>query len=226
MDVFRRRLGLEPSHAIADVGSGTGKLSELLLRNGNPVFGIEPNREMREAAEAVLREFPRFQSIDGSAESTGLDADSVDYVVAAQAFHWFRADEARTEFVRIGRPGSWTALVWNRRLESSSFLRAYEGLLHRFSLDYAAVDHRKRSDPGALRDFFGDGHQRATLPNAQLLDWAGLRGRVLSSSYAPLPGQPNHDAMFGELRRIFDTHQQDGRVTFEYETEVTWGRLA
>lgn len=226
MDVFRRRLGLEPSHAVADVGSGTGKLSELLLRNGNPVIGIEPNREMREAAEVALRDFPQFRSVAGSAESTGLDADSVDHVVAAQAFHWFRADEARAEFVRIGRPGGWTALVWNRRLESSPFLCAYEDLLHRFSLDYAAVDHRKKSDPVTLHEFFGGGHQRATLPNAQRLGWDGLRGRVLSSSYAPLPGQPNHDALFRELRRTFDAHQQNGRVTFEYETEVTWGRLA
>jgi SAM-dependent methyltransferase len=225
MDVFRQELGLEPSHSVADVGSGTGKLSELLLRNGNAVFGIEPNREMREAAEAALREFPRFSSVDGSAESTGLEADSVDHVVAAQAFHWFRADEARMEFARIGRPGSWTALVWNRRLESSPFLRAYESLLHRFSLDYAAVDHRKKSDPGTLRGFFGGGHHRAALSNAQSLDWAGLRGRVLSSSYAPLPGQSDHDAMFRELQRTFDAYHQDGRVTFEYETEVYWGRL-
>lgn len=225
IDVFRRELGLEPWHAVADVGSGTGKLSELLLRNGNPVFGIEPNREMREAAEAALRDFPRFRSVDGSAESTGLAAGSVDHVVAAQAFHWFRADEARTEFVRIGKPGGWTALIWNRRLESSPFLRAYESLLHCFSLDYAAVDHRKKSDPDTLRGFFRGRHHRAALSNAQVLDWTGLQGRVLSSSYAPMPGQPNHDAMFRELRRIFDAHQQDGRITFEYETEVYWGRL-
>jgi SAM-dependent methyltransferase len=225
LECFRRDLGLEPSHRVADVGSGTGKLSEMLLRHGNVVFGVEPNPEMRRAAEAVLRDFPGFRSVDGSAESTGLPDASVDCIVAAQAFHWFHAERARREFARIGQPGSRTALVWNRRLESSPFLRAYENLLLRLSLDYAAVDHRKKSDPRILSDFFGGGFRRATFPHAQILDWEGLRGRVLSASYVPAPGHPRHDAMFRELRRLFDEHRQDGRVAFEYETEVYWGRL-
>jgi SAM-dependent methyltransferase len=226
MEYLRRDLALDPSHRVADVGSGTGKLSEMLLRQGNVVFGVEPNPEMRRAAEAVLRDFPGFRSVDGSAEATGLADASVDQIVAAQAFHWFRVEEARREFARIGRAGSPTALVWNRRLESSSFLRAYESLLLRLSLDYAAVDHRKKSDPRILSDFFGrGGYRRATFPHAQTLDWQGLRGRVLSSSYVPVPGHPGHDAMFRELRHLFDEHRRDGRVTLEYETEVYWGRL-
>ncbi|MHC4429965.1 MAG: class I SAM-dependent methyltransferase, partial [Planctomycetota bacterium] len=154
LELFRRELGLAPAHVVADVGSGTGKLSEMFLRNGNLVFGIEPNRRMREAAEAGLRGFPRFRNIDGSAEATGLDDGSVDHVVAAQAFHWFRVDEARREFARIGKPEAWTALIWNTRSGHSPLVQAYEDMLARLSIDYAAVDHRNRIDPEVLQWFF------------------------------------------------------------------------
>lgn len=226
LDFLRSELGLVASSTVADIGSGTGKLSEILLRHGNEVFGVEPNREMRAAAEEVLREYRGFHSVAGTAESTGLDEHSVDLIVAAQAFHWFRIDETRREFVRIGKPESPTVLVWNRRSEATPFLRAYESLLHRLSTDYARVDHRTRSDDTALDRFFGRGvRRRAAFPNSQSLDWDGLRGRALSSSYVPMPGQPRHDEMLRELRGIFDRFGRKGRVSIDYETEVHWGRL-
>ena len=226
MDFFEHRLGLMPSAVIADIGSGTGKLTELFLRNGNIVYGIEPNREMREAAETLLRDSSGFRSVAGSAEATGLDDGSVDYVVAAQAFHWFRIADARRELSRILRGERWAVLIWNRRTETSSFLRDYEHLLQRLSIDYSTVDHRKTTDCGALSEFFDRrGHGKTTFPNEQVLEWTGLKGRVRSSSYVPLPGQPGHDPLLRELRRIFDIHQRNGAVRFEYQTEVFWGRL-
>lgn len=226
LEHLRRVLGLSPAHVVADVGSGTGTVSEMLLRNGNVVYAVEPNAPMREAAEAALSRYPGFHSRTGSAEATGLGDRSVDFIVAAQAFHWFRPAEARREFRRIGRPGAWTVLVWNRRLECSPFLRAYERLLRRLARDYARVDHRQRATPAALSPFFGPGgYRRTSFANRQVLDRDGLRGRALSSSYVPLPGQPGHDAVLGELRGLFDAHRRDGRVAIEYETEVFWGRL-
>jgi SAM-dependent methyltransferase len=225
LDLFRQECGMQPEHAIADIGSGTGTMARMLLRNGNTVFGVEPNAEMRRAAETALSDHARFRSVDGQAEATGLDSGAVDGVVAAQAFHWFRVEETRAEFERIGRPGAWCALVWNRRTENSAFLQAYEELLQRLSLDYPSVDHRKTTDSGVLERFFGDEPRRAVLPHRQWVDWTGLRGRALSSSYVPLPGQPNHDALMRELRCIFDECATDGRVSFEYETETFWSRL-
>jgi SAM-dependent methyltransferase len=130
MDILRNQCGLTDASVVADIGSGTGILSELFLRNGNTVFAIEPNAAMRQVADRLLGEFPNFLSIDATAEATTLDASSVDLVTAAQAFHWFDRDRARKEFARILRPGGWVALIWNeRRLDSTAFLRDYEQLL-------------------------------------------------------------------------------------------------
>src|SRR5579885_3110804 len=105
LDVLRTETGLTPTAVVADVGSGTGISAKLFLRNGNLVLGVEPNREMREAAERLLSDYPHFTSVAGTAEATTLPDRSVDYAVAAQAFHWFDHDRARHEFARILHPG-------------------------------------------------------------------------------------------------------------------------
>ena len=125
LDLLETRCGLSSASVVADVGSGTGILSELFLENGNRVIGIEPNKEMREAAERRLRRHPRFTSVAGTAEATTLDDASADFVAAGQAFHWFDPERARTEFSRILKPGGWVVLAWNlRRKEATPFLPA------------------------------------------------------------------------------------------------------
>ena len=227
IDLLRADCGLSEASVIADIGSGTGILSKLFLENGNRVLGIEPNREMREAGERLLRDYARFTSVAASAEDTTLGDCSVDFVTAGQAFHWFDRERARREFVRILTPGGWVVLVWNeRRTDSTPFLRAYERLLLRYGTDYTAVNH-SWIGPEILNAFFGSGgFRRRTFENRQIFDFEGVRGRLLSSSYAPEAGQPNHEAMLDELQRIFAAHQVDGTVTFEYDTTVQYGQLA
>jgi SAM-dependent methyltransferase len=229
LDTLRTACGLTPSAVIADIGSGTGLLSELFLRNGNQVFGVEPNREMRAAAERLLHGFPNFTSIDGSAEATTLPAASVDFVTAGQAFHWFDHQRARPEFVRILRPDGWVMLVWNyRRIDATPFMREYEELIGRFSIDYSEVTHhRPEFDERNVKAFFGaSGYQVAVHPNPQMLDYDGLRGRLLSSSYTPEAGHPNHEPMLAALRTLFETYQVGGHVSFDYDTKVYFGRLS
>jgi SAM-dependent methyltransferase len=223
------RLGLTSAAAVADLGSGTGISAKLFLENGNVVYGIEPNREMRVAAEAYLQAYPNFRSIEGTAEATTLPAQSVDLVVAAQAFHWFNVPAARSEAQRILKPGSWAVLLWNDRLTAGTpFLEAFEDLLVRYGTDYMQVNHRnaKDLDAQAITAFFGHAAwQVERFPNWQLFDHEGLRGRVLSSSYSPLPGQPNFEPMMQRLQEIFDEHQVGGQVRFEYQTQVFYGQL-
>jgi SAM-dependent methyltransferase len=227
MDLLRRDCGLHPGSVIADIGSGTGKLTELFLENGNQVFGVEPNREMREAGDRLLQRFLRFRSVAGTAEATGLPDRSVDLITAGQAFHWFDLEPCRLEFSRILKPGGRVAIIWNDRLvDRTTFLAAYEQLLHDFSTDYEQINHRRFNDGEAVRKFFGGAVQLKNFPNAQLFDFEGLKGRLMSSSYAPEPGQPRHDEMIETLKRIFETHQKDGRVVFEYETHVYYGQLS
>jgi SAM-dependent methyltransferase len=216
---------LLPEHVIADLASGTGIWTRVLLENGNVVFGVEPNAEMRQAGEGLLANFARFKSVEGTAEATTLADESVDFVTAAQAAHWFDRARARREFARILRRGGWLVLLWNERVtDSTAFLRDYEQLLLTYGTDYAEVRHERTTD--AVNEFFDPAPFRAhVFPMRQEFDYAGVEGRLLSSSYAPGPGDPKHEPMLGELRRIFEKHAVDGKAVFEYKTRVYFGRL-
>jgi SAM-dependent methyltransferase len=226
LELLRTEAGLTPAAIIADIGSGTGLSAEMFLRNGNEVYGVEPNREMRLAAERLLAGYPRFQSLTGTAEATGLPPAAVDYVVAGQAFHWFDADRAKDEFVRILRPGGRVVLMWNsRKTDTSPFLRDYEVLLREFGTDYQKVEHTQLG-PDVFARFFASGrYEKRVVPNEQRFDLAGATGRLLSSSYVPAAGHPNHEPMLRQLERVFRAHASDGEVRFEYDTEVYFGRV-
>lgn len=224
LDFLKAELSLSPQAVFADIGSGTGILAEMFLRNGNPVFGVEPNPEMRAAAEALLNAYPQFYSVNGRAEATTLAESSIDMITAGQAFHWFQVDQARQEFRRILKPAGQVVLVWNsRKPDASPFMQAYEQLLRDYAGEYEEVTCHN-VDEAVLADFFGS-YARRDFPNYQEFDHEGLTGRLLSSSYAPLPGHPHHEPMLAELRRIFEVYQSAGRVRFEYETEVYYGWL-
>jgi SAM-dependent methyltransferase len=223
--LLKSECGMTNHSVIADIGSGTGKLTELFLENGNPVFGVEPNREMREAGERLLKRFANFTSIDAGAEATTLPQSSVNFIVAGQAFHWFDRARCRQEFTRILKPGGWVALIWNdRKTEATRFLREYEKLLQTYATDYSKVDH-KNIDDAVVREFFGHVPKKTKIPSTQQFDFAGLKGRLLSSSYAPDHGQPGHTEMLRELETVFNARQQNGHVEFAYDTVVYYGRL-
>jgi len=225
-DALLTRLVQTGAKQVADIGSGTGILTALLLDQFEWVVAVEPNAPMRAAATSWLSGRLNFHSQDAQAEATGLADDSVDLVVAAQAFHWFDLAAARTEFSRILRPGGSVGLIWNsRQVERNAFLRGYEALLQRWCPGYGAIRHRGVSD-AEFDAFFGAGRwERAVYDNAQHLDRAGLHGRLRSSSYAPQPDHPNHTPMMTALDVLFDAHQQDGAVTVYYDTELTIGTL-
>ena len=217
--------GLRPEHTVADMASGTGIWTRILLGNGNRVFGVEPNAEMRQAGEGLLAEFPRFVSVAATAEATTLGGESVDFVTAAQAAHWFDPAKARKEFARVLKPGGWLVLLWNeRRTDTTRFLREYEQLLLDFGTDYQEVRHEKTTE--SVNEFFDPAPlQERTFPMRQEFDYAGLEGRLLSSSYAPGPEEANHAPMLRELRCLFDSHAAGGRIAIEYTTRVFFGRL-
>lgn len=218
--------GLTPDALVADIGAGTGLLAELFLKHGNRVFGVEPNREMREAGERLLTDYPQYTSIDGTAEATTLDDQSVEIITAGQAFHWFDRTKARAEFARILRPSGWVALVWNeRRVDSTPFLQAYEQLLRSYSSEYETLNHRQ-IDQATIAAFFAPGtFTLQSFTNTQIFDFEGVKGRLLSSSYTPEPGQPTYQPMLDELKAIFQQFQADDTVAFEYDTNVYYGRL-
>jgi SAM-dependent methyltransferase len=226
LPLLHKWCGLRREHAVADIGFGTGLLSKLFLDFGNHVYGVEPNSEMRAAGEEFLAGYPKFTSIAGSAEATGLPSESVDFVTAAQAFHWFQPGPAREEFRRILKTQGRVIILWNERLiDDTAFLRDYEALLLRFGTDYSRVSE---SYPRAeqMLEFFGPNEFTShALPNFQEFEFDGLSGRLRSSSYAPAPGHRYFEPMMKELRRVFDAHEKSGVVRMEYRTRVYAGKL-
>lgn len=221
---FLMSLGLDQSSSVADVGAGTGILSELLLVRVGRVYAVEPNREMRMAAEARLGGRRGYVSLAGTAEATGLPGLSVDLVTAAQAFHWFDAKRALAEFRRILREPRQLALIWNDRLRDTPFLKAYEALLQAHGTDYQTVNHQQLSDRQLAGLFASDFHLMQ-FDNQQHLDLEGLKGRLFSSSYTPTPDDPGYGAMVEGIESAFQRYQHDGRVTLRYKTLVYAGRI-
>ena len=226
VQALQQACGLRPEHLIADVGSGPGLLAEIFLDNGNRVIGVEPNHEMRIAGEDYLAGHRSFSMVDGSAEATTLPDASIDFVVAGQAFHWFRPDETRSEFARILKAGGWAVLVWHdRNVDSTPFLRAYEAFIRRHSIDYEQVTHKYLASYAALERFFApDKMQLIQQHNQQQLDFDGLRGRLLSSSYIPKSGE-RYEAMSRELPQLFASHAAAGHVVLQYDTKIYFGHL-
>lgn len=225
VELLALRCGLIPGSQVADLGSGTGILSALLLGRGARVYAVEPNEGMRAAAEARLAGRAGFASVEGSAEATTLSADSIDLILAGQAFHWFDAARARQEALRICRRGAWGALLWNERPKGrQGFLDAYDMLLRRHASEYDQIV-ASRADEDSMRAYFGGAMEKASFANEQVFDFEGLKGRLMSSSYAPEPGHPQHAPMLSGLRELFDRYQHGGRIVFPYETLVYFAQL-
>lgn len=226
--LLQQQYGLTPELVVADVGSGTGLLTRLFLDNGNIVYAIEPNQEMRLAGEELLAGYANFRSISAAAESTTLPEQSMDVIVAGQAFHWFDHAATQKEFQRVLKPNGIVALVWNvRRADATPFLRDYEALLAEFGAEYTHAIHRTITDGDSrdVEEFFTSGcYNKQTIPdNFQFFDADGLIGRALSASYMPAAGEPRFNEAVQALQQLFDRHQQDGKVRVEYDTEVHVG---
>ncbi len=224
LQTLRKDFNLSSSHHIGDVGSGTGISSEIFLKNGNPVFAVEPNEKMRLQAEELLGKYPNFKSVNGSSEQTRLESDSVDFITCAQAFHWFEPDSSKKEFQRILKNGGCVAIMFNeRKVTGSPFLIRYEELLKAYSADYQKINHRN-IDHQRLLSFLGP-FQEFNFPNHQDFEYEGLIGRIKSSSYSPQDGHPDYKDMIQQAKLIFEETQLNGLVRMEYQTQMycaTW----
>lgn len=203
---------------VADVGSGTGILTELLLESGYKVYAVEPNEKMRTAAEDHLREHDNFSSINGTGENTTLPDHSVDLITVAQAFHWMDPAKTKAEFARILKPGGHIAILWNLRILHSPFSQAYEAIKVKFGTDYETI--RKAHEPELTEFFAPAGMNIHLFTHLQHLDLEGLKGQVLSSSYMPNETHPRYADMMAAVEELFSNWQQNGQVTVEYETKV------
>lgn len=212
--------GFTRKSVIADIGSGTGIAAKLFLENGNHVYGVEPNEAMRLAAENYLNGFQNFCGLSGTAEATGIQVDSIDLVIAAQAFHWFDLEASKREFWRILKPDGHAVLIWNeRKLDATPFLAEYEQLLLKYATDYRQVRH-ENVDSDRIAAFLGHDFRTAVFEKEQEFDFDGIKGRLLSSSYMPDDASPHFAAMIEELEELFAKHAESDRITVLYDTKI------
>jgi SAM-dependent methyltransferase len=180
---------------------------------------------MRDKAVELLGNQPGFKAQNGTAEDTGLATESIDAVIAGQAFHWFDAQKTRVEFERILKPNGLIALIWNERRTGSAFEQEYDGLIIKHGNDYVQVDHRN-IDAEHIGAFFAPHpYQLKTFYNEQVFDFDGLKGRLASSSYMPTKDDEGYQAMITDLQALFDKYQQNGSIIIQYDTNVYTGTV-
>jgi SAM-dependent methyltransferase len=224
---LRDECGLGADTVVVDVAAGTGILTELLLAAGFYVTAVEPNAQMRAVCAKLESRYTKLRSLSGTGEKTGLPDASVDLITVAQAMHWFDLERTRSEFVRILRPGSGCAVIYNNRhFGGDAFHDGYEALLREFGVDYVNVKQQHVGRKRLAKFFAPEPMQCRVFPNTQSLTLEALEGRILSSSYIPQPGHPRFAEMQAAIRKLFAETERDGTVSIEYDCVVCWGQLS
>lgn len=221
VDILEQVMKLNKTKKIADIGSGTGISSIPFLKRNYTVIGVEPNREMKAAAEQILSDFKNFKSVEGTAENTNIAGKSVDLIFSGQAFHWFDMEKSKIEFNRILKDNGNLVLVWNSRSSKSSFQKEYEKALFDNIEEYKLVNHRNINESEISNFFFPKTMNKICLDNKQILDLQGLKGRLLSSSYCPKSGE-YYNKLMKKIEQIFEKYQVNNEIEFEYETQIFW----
>lgn len=209
---------------VADVGAGTGLLTQGLLAEGCNVIAIEPSTPMRAAADASFAGVPNYRSASGAAESMPVPTASVDLITAAQAFHWFEIEAARTEFLRVLRPLGTVALIWNDRVHADPVNAALNELFarHGGAKRTALIAHEDRSQ---VAPFFGATVPvERTWPHEHQLDEAGLASLAFSRSYMPDRGTAPGQVVYQQVQELFDRFATGGRIAVRYTTVAMVGR--
>jgi SAM-dependent methyltransferase len=209
---------------VADIGAGTGLLTQGLLSAGYTVIAVEPNVNMRLAADKILGHHAAYRSVDGCAEAMPLPTNSVDLITAAQVFHWFDVDRARAECLRVLRPCGQVALIWNDRVLSDPLHIALDEIFAKFggAKRNAFVNHDER---GGVPSFFGcNGFQECSWEHVHLLDEAGLLSLIFSRSYMPARDSELGVSALAEAQKIFRRFAIDGVLAVRYITLAMIGR--
>ncbi len=220
-------LGIDSTSVIADIGSGTGIFTKLLLEKGNSVYAVEPNNDMRAKAESDLCKYENFYSVNGSAEATTLADDSVDCITVAQAFHWFNVEEFKAECKRILKPSGKVVLVWNSRDEEHIINKENEKINKTFCESFTGFSGGI-SGPMKSKNisaFFSGDYQMKSFENFIRFDKDGFIGRNLSSSYAPKENDENYEEYVKALEDMFDKYSENGAMNCPHYTKYYYGEI-
>jgi len=213
---------------IVDIGSGTGKLAKIFLENGNIVYAVEPNDNMRNMAISSLNGFQNFISINGSSEKTTLQENTIDFIVVGQAFHWFDPPKALEEFKSLLKNNGVLALIWYNRKTNSIFMNEYEEFLIKYFPKYNEKNHRDirgNISDEKIKKYFVKDYRKIILENKRELNFNELFGGFLSASYSPKEETKEYYESKNILEILFNKYNINNKVDFEYETIIYIGRI-
>ncbi|MBN2532836.1 MAG: class I SAM-dependent methyltransferase [Spirochaetales bacterium] len=225
IDVLKENYHLSSSSIVADIGSGTGKLSGLFLHNGNNVYCVEPNDEMRNVAEECFSMNPNFISINGCAEKTDLPGKSIDFIVIGQAFHWFHKHETKKELLRIIRENGVIALIWNKRDNKNRFMNEYNDIIKKNCPEYKKIGYNLNNKKEIMNFFKPDKVHFHVFKNMQVLKIDELTGRARSSSYFPGEDSKYYKTAINELEKLFHRYENNKRIEFLYNSFMYVSRI-
>jgi SAM-dependent methyltransferase len=221
IDAILAGLGEASQLTAADIGAGTGIASRLLAKRGLRVLAIEPNAEMRQAAEL----HPLVEWKEGTSEVTNLSESSVNLVTCFQSFHWFNPVLTLPEFRRILQPSGRLAVVWNLRDRTDEFTLEYTQIV-KIASDNHPAEKRDRSIEPLLTSSVFTNIQSSDFVQKQDVDLQGLIGRAQSSSYIP-KSEPQLQQIISDLTEIYQTHcGNQSFVSSVYKTRVYLAELS
>jgi ubiquinone/menaquinone biosynthesis C-methylase UbiE len=218
---------IKEASIVADIGSGTGRFTRLLLESGNLVYGVERNNEMRSKAEELLSQFRNFISIAGSAEETGLRDSSIDLITVAQAFHWFDKEKCLSEFRRISKDNGRVFIVWDDFLgDYNDFSMEYNKVLSDFRIVEPENKGKRISRAEMIDGFFKENkYESMSFIHEIYQGFEGIRGGALSASFTPKPGEKNYEEFISELKRVFDKYEDAGKVCTAFRSVCYLGEI-
>lgn len=216
LDWLKAYMSVSDIHAIADIGAGTGILTELLAEiypDAN-ITAVEPNDSMFDVLTFKMKNRSNIILNKTTAENTCLESNSIDLITAAQAFHWFDVKEFKKECKRILKPEGKVCLVWNSRQEDNDLAQETIQLFKKYCKNYSGFCGGVCSGKKYADEFF-KGYIYEEINAPTYFDLPMFIGRNLSMSYAPKIGEPEYKPFIEGLIDLFIKYNVDGILTIE-----------
>ena len=169
---------------------------------------------MRAIAETNLSNFIGFTSVNGNAENTTIDDNSVDYITVAQAFPWFDREKFKKECQRILKPEGKVILVWNNRDNKNELVIENYEVNRKYCPNFKGFSggmHDKISEDD-FSDFFNGKYETKVFSNDLIFDMDGFIGRNLSASYSLKSNDEQYNNYINELKKIYEKYSHKGQL--------------
>lgn len=222
IEYLYNELGISKNDSIADIGSGTGKMSKLFLEKGNKVFCVEPNIDMRSLSNELLNHYKHYVSIAKPAEDTGIKSNVVDYIVCGNSYDYFDRNLAKPEFKRIlKKTGKVIVTYYGQQNEKVS--EEIEELNSKYGLKQTYTIPQKNRDFSDI--FTKDKFIEKIFEHKFSESYEDFIAGCLSSSHAPKPNTENYNLYCDGLKKIFNNNKTNEKLELTFRLKCLIGNV-